>query len=421
MGSNRIVIIGGGILGLASAHRILELVPRADVTVIEKEPTLAHHQTGNNSGVIHSGIYYKPGSLKAINCRRGKAAMEAFCTSRGIAHERCGKVIVATREQQVPALGRLMDRAGRNGVEAELIGVDQLARLEPHARGLAAIHVPETGIVDYREVASRLAEEILQAGGTIHLNCRVDEVVSMPQEQVVLCSNDEFHADWIVNCAGLQSDRLMRMSGHAPPVKIVPFRGEYYELARDSEHLCRSMIYPVPDPAFPFLGVHMTRLISGGVECGPNAVLALAREGYTPGSFNAADMVEIMLNPAVWSIMLRYWKVGAGEMHRSFSKQAFARALQELVPGVRPGDLKRAPAGVRAQALTPDGQLLDDFAIQTRHRQVHVCNAPSPAATSSLSIGEQVARILLDAADLEANEGSDDVVTRILKEHPIGN
>jgi (S)-2-hydroxyglutarate dehydrogenase len=386
----RIVVIGGGIVGLATAW---QLRGRSDdhVTVLEKESRLAEHQTGRNSGVLHSGIYYKPGSLKAINCREGKVAMEAFCESEGIPFERCGKVIVAVEESEIPALERIHERGLANGIQCERIGPERLRELEPHVRGVAAIHVAESGIVDYRAVCERLAARIREGGHEVRTATRVLAIRQRGACRVVETTQGEFEADLLVNCGGLHCDRLARLDGQRPPAKIVPFRGEYYELKPSAEHLCRTLIYPVPDPSFPFLGVHFTKMISGGVECGPNAVLAFAREGYRFGSVNLRDLFETLGYSGFRALALKHWKTGLGEMWRSLSKAAFVRSLQRLVPEITANDIVSAPAGVRAQAVRPDGAMVDDFEIVSTAGAVHVLNAPSPAATASLNIGRLVA------------------------------
>ena len=391
-----LVVAGGGIVGLATAYRFLERFPDRRVVVLEKEPDVAEHQTGNNSGVLHSGIYYKPGSLKAQNCRAGKLAMETFCQEHGIAFERCGKVIVAVDESEFPALERIFERGQAGGVQCEMIGGERLGELEPHAAGLRAIHVPEAGIVDYREVCRKLAELIGQQGAEIRFGHRVCGIRQSDQEVVVETTGGDVSGDLLVNCTGLHCDRVTRMGGVRPEAKIVPFRGEYYELTREAAHLCRNLIYPTPDPKFPFLGVHFTRMIHGGVECGPNAVLAFAREGYRKRDINLRDLCESLTYVGFLRMAARHWRTGMGEMWRSFSKQAFVKALSRLLPAIRAEHLVAAPAGVRAQALAPDGTLVDDFLVQSNARIVNVGNAPSPAATASLNIGSLVVDQLVE-------------------------
>ena len=385
-----LAVVGGGIVGLATADRFARRFPGRTVVVLEKEARVAEHQTGHNSGVLHSGVYYKTGSLKAVTCRAGKRAMEEFCAAEGIPHEICGKVIVATTAAELPALERIHDRGRANGVACALIGKDRLADLEPHAAGVAAVHVPEAGIVDYRRVCERLAERVTAAGGAVVCGARVTGVRRLPEAAVVRTTVGDYPARQVVNCAGLQSDRVAALTGRLPPARIVPFRGEYYALKRAARAFCRNLIYPTPDPQFPFLGVHFTRMIGGGVECGPNAVLAFGREAYRFTDVNARDLVETVTYRGFLRLAARHWRMGLGEMWRSVSKAAFVRALQRLVPAITAADLEEAPAGIRAQAVAPDGGLVDDFLILEGDRVVNVCNAPSPAATASLQIGEVI-------------------------------
>lgn len=386
-----LVVIGGGIIGLATAMTLQSRHPELRVTVVETEKSVGQHQTGHNSGVLHSGIYYKPGSLKALNCREGKAAMEAFCTEHSIPWDRCGKVVVATSEEELPRLDRIAERATANGVEFEKIDTDQLRELEPAAAGLAALHVPETGIVNFRRVCETMSGLIQQRGGNLRLEFQVTRI-DATGTSVKLTSHqgETIQCDRIINCAGLQCDRVCRMAGGDPPIKVVPFRGEYYELAEGSQSLCRNLIYPVPDPAFPFLGVHFTRMIDGGVECGPNAVFALSRSGYSWWDIRFADLADAISYRGFRSLARKHWKMGLGEMHRSLSKAAFVKALQKLIPRIESSDLIPGRAGVRAQAVTPDGNLFDDFLIEESDRAIHVLNAPSPAATSSLAIAAHI-------------------------------
>jgi len=386
-------IIGGGIVGLATAWQLSRLRPAWRIVVIEKEATLAFHQTGRNSGVIHSGIYYRPGSLRALNCRAGKVMLEQFCEEHGVAWKRTGKVIVATRAAQLPQLMTIYDRGLQNGVQCEIIERDRLTELEPHCAGLKAIHVPEAGIVDYPGVCLKLGELLVGAGAAIRLNACVRTIDQRTDFVSIQTSDGVIEASQVVNCAGLHSDRVARQSGQRMKERIVPFRGEYFELKPEAEHLCRTLIYPVPDPDFPFLGVHFTRMVNGGVECGPNAVLALAREGYNWQTVNLRDVFESLTYVGFLRLAAKYWKTGLGEVWRSLSKAAFVKALQQLVPEIQAEHLVSAPAGVRAQALGTDGRLLDDFVIQRHQRVVNVCNAPSPAATASLNIGRHVAEL----------------------------
>ncbi|MCH2113934.1 MAG: L-2-hydroxyglutarate oxidase [Pirellulales bacterium] len=389
-------IIGGGIVGLAVAYRFQERFPNRSVVVLEKEAALAQHQTGHNSGVLHSGIYYQPASLKAINCREGKRAMEAFCEQEGIDYEICGKVIVAVDEQQLPALDRIFQRGQANQVRCEMIDRARLLELEPYAAGIRAIHVPEAGIVDYSQVCTRLAEKVRLQGGKFELGVRVVDFVRDDSAIICRTTRGEYRAAHVVNCAGLYSDRVAKLSGLPSPAKIVPFRGEYYQLRPEMQGLVKNLIYPVPDPSFPFLGVHFTRRIGGGIECGPNAVLALAREGYTKTKINPLDLAEVLAYPGFLKLAAKYWRVGLGEIWRSVNKRAFVRALQTLLPDIRAAHLEWAPAGVRAQAVSSDGNMVDDFLIEEVERVVNVVNAPSPAATSSLNIGHLVVQCLQD-------------------------
>lgn len=386
-----VLIIGGGIVGLATAYNLSERLPNVRLTLVEKEKSLGAHQTGHNSGVLHSGIYYKPGSLKAINCREGKVAMQQFCEEQGIDYEICGKVIVAVAEEERPTLARIYDRGQKNGVQCQLIDRDRLRELEPHAAGIAAIHVPESGIVNYRQVCERLGKLIRAKGHEVWTDAQATQVRNSHETTVVQAGAKEIEAKWIVNCAGLQCDRVTKLVGAEPVAKIVPFRGEYYELRPESQHLCRNLIYPVPDPKFPFLGVHFTRMIEGGVECGPNAVLAFAREGYRMSTVNISDLCESLTYPGFIRMAVKHWKMGSGELWRSFSKRAFVKALQRLMPEITADDLHAAPAGVRAQAVLPNGGLVDDFVIVEHNRTINVNNAPSPAATASLNIGRLIA------------------------------
>jgi L-2-hydroxyglutarate oxidase len=393
--STDVAVVGGGIVGLATAYELTRERPGTRIVVLEKEAELALHQTGHNSGVLHSGIYYKPGSLKAVNCRRGKRLMEEFCRAEGIAYEICGKVIVALDDSELPAMERIFERGQANGVACEVIGRERLAELEPHAAGIKAIHVPGAGIVDYKQVCQRLAERVRERGGSVLTSARVTKFDRSPDKIVLTTTAGEVEAGQVVNCAGLQCDRVTAMSGQRPDAKIVPFRGEYYELKPEARHLCKNLIYPVPDPSFPFLGVHFTRMIGGGVECGPNAVLAFAREGYRKTDFSPLDMAEILTYPGFLKLAARYWKTGLGEMWRSASKAAFVKALRRLVPEIRAEDLEPAAAGIRAQAVARDGSMIDDFLIQEANRVINVNNAPSPAATASLNIGKTIVERLI--------------------------
>jgi len=386
-----VAVIGGGIVGLASARAIGQR-SGSRVVVLEAEDALARHQTGNNSGVLHSGLSYRPGSHKARNCVRGRLLLEAFCERHGIRHERCGKLVVATRPDELPRLDALQARGEANGLSGLVrLGPEQIKEREPHVTGLGALLVPETGIVDFVAVCAALAQEISRLGGEVRLGHRLLRVLPRGDELVLETTGGELTARALVNCAGLQSDRVARLAGIDPVVRIVPFRGEYYELTPGRQHLVRGLVYPVPDPAFPFLGVHFTRTVAGLVEAGPNAVLALKREGYRRGSFSPRDAFELVTFGGFWRLAKRHWRMGLGELWRSWSKRAFVAALERLVPELTVADVHRGGAGVRAQALGPDGSLLDDFRIVEAARMIHVLNAPSPAATASLAIGESIA------------------------------
>ncbi|UQX02163.1 L-2-hydroxyglutarate oxidase [Streptomyces sp. RerS4] len=382
-----VLVIGGGIVGLSTAHALSRLAPGTRVTVLEKEPGPARHQTGRNSGVIHSGIYYRPGSLKARFAVRGAAEMVKFCAEHDIPHEVTGKLIVATERSELPRLHSLVQRGRENGIPVRELGPAQIAEYEPEIRGLAAIHVATTGIVDYGRVAAQLAES---SGAEVLYGAEVDLISRRPSAVAVRTTSGlVVRARVLVNCAGLQCDRIARLAGDDPGMRIIPFRGEYHDLARPE--LVRGLVYPVPDPAFPFLGVHLTRGIGGGVHVGPNAVPALAREGYGWGTIRPRDLADELTWPGSWRMAGRHWRYGAGEIHRSLSKRAFTEAVRRLLPAVTEADLTPAKAGVRAQAVLRDGTLVDDFLIREAPRTVHVLNAPSPAATASLPIGQEIA------------------------------
>lgn len=388
-----VLVVGGGIVGLSTAYAITRSAPGTRVTVLEKEPGPARHQTGRNSGVIHSGIYYRPGSLKARYAVRGAAEMVKFCAEYGIAHAVTGKLIVATEREELPRLHALVQRGRENGIPVRELGAAQIGEYEPEVRGLAAIHVGTTGVCDFVGVARQLAHG---SGAEIRYGARVVRVDRRPERGVAVLTagGDVVRGRVLVNCAGLYCDEVARLTGDEPGVRIVPFRGEYYELARPE--LVRGLVYPVPDPAFPFLGVHLTRGIDGGVHIGPNAVPALAREGYGWGVVRPRELAGTLAWPGSWVIARRHWRYGAGELRRSVSKGAFLEAVRRLLPAVEQEDLVRAPAGVRAQAVLRDGTLVDDFLIREGARAVHVLNAPSPAATASLPIGREIGRRALD-------------------------
>ncbi len=388
-----VVIIGGGIIGLATAMA-LKVGSRTSLIVLEAEARLAQHQTGHNSGVIHSGLYYRPGSLKARNCVVGRKAMYRFCQDHGIAHEQCGKVVVATDPRELPALDELERRGRANGLEGlRRLAAEEIREHEPHTSGIAGLLVPETGIADYKQVAQVYADIVRKEGGEIHTKAHVHGCRRYADELVLETSRGAVHCRSLVNCGGLHADEVARVCGVDPQLQIIPFRGEYYEIVPERQFLVKNLIYPVPDPRFPFLGVHFTRMIHGGVEAGPNAVLAFKRQGYSWEDFSATDTLRMLSYPGFWKMVAKYWQTGLGEMYRSLSQEAFVKALQKLVPELRMQDVRRAGAGVRAQAVAPDGALLDDFCIVETERMVHVLNAPSPGATASISIGKAIAEM----------------------------
>jgi (S)-2-hydroxyglutarate dehydrogenase len=394
------VIIGGGIVGLATAMAVGKKYPKARILVLEKEQDLAQHQTGRNSGVIHSGIYYKPGSSKARFAREGNRSMVAFCREHGIKHEICGKVIVATKTSELPLLDSLFQRGLAHGLAVTRLAPEQVKEFEPHVRCVGGIKVPSTGIVNYRDVSAKYLELISSQGGTVQIGTRVNRFRQVNGSQVIETPQGEFEARFIINCAGLFSDRVARCSGLDPGAKIVPFRGEYYELVPEKRYLVKTLVYPVPNPDFPFLGVHFTRMIDGSIRAGPNAVLAFKREGYSKTDINCADLFETLTFPGFWKLAGRYYREGIREMVRSLSKRVFVKSLQQLIPEVAEDDLIPTHSGVRAQALMSDGKLVDDFLIVNGKNSIHVCNAPSPAATASLEIGRfianQVPKVTLD-------------------------
>jgi (S)-2-hydroxyglutarate dehydrogenase len=391
-----ITIIGGGIVGLATAYQLKKKRPGLKVLLIEKEPRLAAHQTGNNSGVIHSGLYYKPGSLKATNCINGYNMLLDFCNNEGIEYDLCGKIVVATSKEELPLLNNLFERGIQNGlIKNERLTAGQLKEKEPYVNGIEGIWVPYTGIISYKEVSAKLAEVIRKSDGQIHISEAVREIRKEAGGCTVVTNKDTYQTKVVVNCAGLYSDKIARMTGQEVNIKIVPFRGEYYKIKEERKYLVKNLIYPVPDPNFPFLGVHFTRMVGGEVEAGPNAVLAFRREGYSKSKINLLELAETLAWPGFQKVAWKYWKTGFGEMYRSFSKTAFTTALQKLLPDLKEDDLVPGGAGVRAQACDRNGGLLDDFLILENEIAVNVCNAPSPAATSSLSIGETVSNIVL--------------------------
>ncbi|UCF63353.1 MAG: L-2-hydroxyglutarate oxidase [bacterium] len=390
-----IAIIGGGIVGCATAMALSKSI-KGSVIVLEAEDKLAAHQTGNNSGVIHSGLYYKPGSLKAKNCVEGREKLYRFCEEHGIAHEACGKVVVATDESEIPRLDDLEKRGTANGLKGlKRLTPEEIKEYEPNVQGIDGLLVKETGIVDYVEVTTKLTEIVKQNDGDIKTSAKVFKCIRTADGITLETTQGPIHCKNLVNCGGLQSDRIARMCGVNPGLKIIPFRGEYYELVEEKHSLVKNLIYPVPDPQFPFLGVHFTRMIHGGVEAGPNAVMAFKREGYHKTSFSFKDMGEALLYRGFWIMGMKYWKMGMGEYYRSFFKGAFVKALQRLMPELQAEDVHPGGAGVRAQALEPNGFLVDDFRIVEAPNMVHVLNAPSPAATACISIGEKIAEMAL--------------------------
>lgn len=391
-----IIIIGGGIVGLATALNLQQQQPQLKLLILEKEERLAAHQTGHNSGVIHSGVYYKPGSLKARNCIAGYNLLLDFCRKEDVPFELCGKVIVATSVAELPQLDIIYQRGQENGLQnLKKLSKEELQEYEPHVNGIAGIHVPQTGIINYTKVAEKYAEKLREGGAEIKLGQRVIDIRPGRRQTEVITEKESFTARLMINCAGLYSDKVAHLTGQSLNLKIIPFRGEYYELVPEKQHLVKNLIYPVPDPNFPFLGVHFTRMAEGGVEAGPNAVLAFSREGYKKSNIHMAELMETLRWPGFQLVARKYWRTGMGEYYRSFSKAAFTKALQKLLPELREEDLKPGGAGVRAQACDREGGLLDDFLILESPGVVNVCNAPSPAATSSLAIGQTVAGLAL--------------------------
>ncbi len=389
-----IAIIGGGIVGLASAFKILERHPEIKLVVLEKETHVATHQTDRNSGVIHSGIYYKPGSAKALNCVKGAHMLVDFCDEQNIPYEQCGKVIVAVNEKEIPVLEGIYQRGLQNGLNGiKIIDVAEVKAIEPHCAALQGIWVPQAGIVDYRVVAERLKKLIIDKGGHIVTGFKAEKIKESTDGIMIASDQQEIKSQMAIGCAGLYADHLARIAGLEPPLQIVPFRGEFYSLVPTAEKLVRGLIYPVPDINFPFLGVHLTKRIGGGIEAGPNAVLAFRREGYKHMDIHAGELLEALRYKGFQRLALKHWRKGMDEMARSFSARAFLKSLQKLVPELRLEDIKRSRTGVRAQALDNDGNMIDDYVILQQERMIHICNAPSPAATSCLSIGEFIANI----------------------------
>ena len=389
-----IAIIGGGIIGTATAMQ-LQSLGNYSIVILEAEKNLAAHQTGNNSGVVHSGLYYKPGSLKAENCVTGREMMYKFCEENNIRHERCGKLVVASDETEIPSLNELERRGRANGLTGiKRLTKNEIKNYEPHVAGIEGLFVPETGIVDYIQVTETYAKKIKEKGGEIRTGTKFNSLLQKSGELIIFTNNEEIKAKFLVNCGGLQSDRIARICGVEPGLQIVPFRGEYYKIKKDKEFLVKNLIYPVPDPKFPFLGVHFTRMVNGGIEAGPNAVLAFKREGYSHKDISLKDISEMFGYGGFWKMASKHYKMGFYEFKRSFSKSAFVKALQKLIPEIQYDDVYPEGAGVRAQALEPDGKLSDDFKIVEAERMIHVLNAPSPAATASLSVGKTIAKMI---------------------------
>ena len=395
MGNYDVTIIGGGIVGLATAWQLLEKHPHLKLGLLEKESEVSRHQTGHNSGVIHSGIYYRPGSLKARYCVAGVRELKKFCDVRGIPYKIVGKLILATNQSEIPRLEELERRGNLNGAEGlKLLDSSQLKEIEPEAQGIKALYSPNTGIIDFAQVAKEYAKKIEELGGTIHLSQEVKKVAVNGNEIVLATPTQEYRTKYLVNCAGIQADRVAHLADPSiRPNQIIPFRGEYYYLSEAKSPLIKGLIYPVPDPKFPFLGVHLTRTIHGTVEAGPNAVLALSRDGYHKSDIRLRDSYDIFRYSGFWKIASRYWKMGAYEFYRSFSKRAFLNDLQKLAPALKRKDLSRGGSGVRSQLVLPDGSIVDDFHIESNSRMIHVLNAPSPAATASISIGKDLSEL----------------------------
>lgn len=387
------IIVGAGIVGLSTAYKLSEAYPDLDILVLEKEDRVAAHQTGHNSGVIHSGIYYEPNSYRAQNCVEGRHQLVDFCREHRVKHEICGKVIVATDPEDIPRLDGIFETGQINGIEGiQKIDPKEVNEIEPHVRSVKGIHVPCSGIVDYVGVCEKLGEIIEERDNSIRFGQEVRTIQNEKDGLSVTTAKDRFHSRYLINCAGLYSDRVAQSAGVRPELQIVPFRGEYFKLKPEAQHLVNGLIYPMPNPAFPFLGVHFTKMATGGVECGPNAVFAFKREGYDKISFDLNETIETLNFPGFWKLAAEHWKMGLGEWYRSFSKKAFVRNLQKLVPAIRPEHLTVSPSGVRAMALKPNGEILDDFQYEATENEIHVLNAPSPAATAGLAIGDEIVR-----------------------------
>lgn len=387
------IIVGAGIVGLSTAYKLSQKFPHLNIVVLEKEGKVATHQTGHNSGVIHSGIYYKPNSYRAKNCVNGRHQLVDFCKKYGVPYEICGKVIVATEEEQLPRLQKIFETGKTNRIEGiEVVDSEKLSQIEPYAEGIKAIHVPCAGIVDFVGVCKKQKELIESFDNEIKFNQQVQHIQRLRDSVVAETDSNHFEASYLINCAGLYSDHVAASAGVESPIQIVPFRGEYFELKPEAEHLVKGLVYPMPNPEFPFLGVHFTKMVLGGIECGPNAVFAFKREGYQKLSFNLEETIETLNFPGFWNLAKEHWKMGLEEYYRSFSKKAFVKNLQKLVPAISESDLQPSPSGVRAMALKPSGEILDDFHFETTLREIHVLNAPSPAATAGLAIGDEIVR-----------------------------
>jgi (S)-2-hydroxyglutarate dehydrogenase len=399
MNSKRVLIVGGGIVGMATAYRFRERFPDARITVLEKEPQPGAHQSSHNSGVLHCGLYYKPGSVRARLAVTGIRQMVAFCQENGIAHEVCGKLVVAADESEVPRLRALQERGTANGLEGlRWLGPEEMREIEPHVGGVAALRVPREGIADYPQVCATLARKLTEGGTKLVTTARVTRLEHRGAGWLACTTAGDFEGDFLINCAGLHCDRVLELAGEKREMRILPFRGEYYKIKPERQYLVRNLIYPVPDPRFPFLGVHFTRLIRGGIECGPNAVLACAREGYHKTDFKFADLFDALSYAGFWRFLLRYRSTAWYELRRSFSREIFAKSLQRLVPEITTSDLDTGGSGVRAQAISPEGEIYQDFALVTRPNALHVLSAPSPAATASLAIGAEIVSMAEKAA-----------------------
>ena len=395
------IIVGAGIVGLSTAYKLSLAFPDIDILVLEKEDRVAAHQTGNNSGVIHSGIYYKPNSYRAKNCVEGRHQLVEFCEQYDVDYEICGKVIVATKEEDLSRLDNIFETGQINGIEGiKKINPDELAEIEPYANGIKAIHVPCSGIVDYVGVCEQLRKLIEEKGNTVSCGQEVTKIDNSGAELTVSTQSETFSGQHLINCAGLYSDHVAESAGVRPKLQIVPFRGEYYELKPEAEHFVNGLIYPMPNPAFPFLGVHFTKMVRGAVECGPNAVFAFKREGYDKLSFDLEETIETLNFPGFWKLAKQHWKMGLDEWYRSFSKKAFVKGLQDLIPAIQPQHLKPSPSGVRAMALSPNGDIIDDFQFEATDNEIHVLNAPSPAATAGLAIGDEIVKRAEDSFNL---------------------